>query len=174
MGRMGEEKVIEEDVDEIDVDETGNTDSKKEAEIKIEGQNLYSALHLLYYTGFYRILPSFDFRTELKVGYNIEVFVSLIPMLFCQVFNNYDTDGDVSFVQKAALWMKLACILVLILELALMIVEVKKKKEMKELNIGLPELSEEDRRSKYGKFMAYVAFIIMGLFMILLVIGIAS
>lgn len=45
---------------------------------------------------------------------------------------------------------------------------------MKELNIGLPELTEEERRNKYGKFMAYVAFIIMGLFMIVLVIGIAS
>ena len=70
--------------------------------------------------------------------------------------------------------MKLGSILILILELALMIVEVKKAKEMKELNIGLPELSEEERRSKYGKFMAYVSFIIMGLFMVILVIGIAA
>ena len=128
----------------------------------------------MYYTGFYRILPSFDFRTELKVGYTIEIFISLIPMLFCQIFNNFDTEGTVSFVQKAALWMKLGSILILILELALMIVEVKKAKEMKELNIGLPELSEEERRSKYGKFMAYVSFIIMGLFMVILVIGIAA
>tara|TARA_B110000285_G_C15058842_1_gene581154 strand:- start:829 stop:1248 length:420 start_codon:yes stop_codon:yes gene_type:complete len=129
---------------------------------------------LLYYTGFYRILPSFDFRNELKVGYSIEVFVSLIPMLFCQVFNNYATEGEVNFVQKAALWMKLMSILILILEQVLMIAEVKKAKEMKELGIGLSELSEEDRRRKYGRFMMYVAFIVLGLFMILLVVGIAA
>ena len=116
MGRQGEDKVIEEDVDEVDADETGKTDSKNEAEIISEGQTLYGALHLLYYTGFYRILPSFDFRTELKVGYSIEIFISLIPMLFCQIFNNYATEGEVNFIQKAALWMKLMSILILILE----------------------------------------------------------
>lgn len=129
---------------------------------------------MLYYTGFYRILPSFDFRNELKVGYSIEVFVSLIPMLFCQIFNNYATEGEVNFVQKAALWMKLMSILILMLEQVLMIAEVKKAKEMKELGIGLSELSEEDRRRKYGRFMMYVAFIVLGLFMILLVVGIAA
>ena len=108
------------------------------------------------------------------MGYTIEIFVSLIPMLFCQIFNNFDTEGEVSFIQKSALWMKLGSIILLILELTLMIIEVKKAKEMKELNIGLPEMSEEDRRSKYGKFMAYVSFIIMGLFMVILVIGIAA
>ena len=55
-----------------------------------------------------------------------------------------------------------------------MITEVKKAKEMKELGIGLPEMSEEERRSRYGRFMMYVAFIVLGLFMILLVVGIAA
>lgn len=55
-----------------------------------------------------------------------------------------------------------------------MILEVKKAKEMKELGIGLPEMSEEQRRKKYGRLMMYVSLTVLGLFMILLVVGIAS
>lgn len=70
--------------------------------------------------------------------------------------------------------MKLMSILILILEQILMILEVKKAKEMKELGIGLPEMSEEQRRKKYGRLMMYVSLTVLGLFMILLVVGIAS
>ena len=65
-------------------------------------------------------------------------------------------------------------ILILMIEQVLMITEVKKAKEMKELGIGLPEMLEEDRRRRYGRFLMYVAFIVLGLFMILLVVGIAA
>ena len=65
-------------------------------------------------------------------------------------------------------------ILILILERIFMYFEVKKAKEMKELGIGLPEMSEEQRRNRYGRLMMYVAFTVLGLFMILLVVGIAA
>lgn len=92
---MQEEKVIEMDNDDDEVAEAeaekGKSMSRRDAEMQNHGQSLYSALHLLYYTGFYRILPSFDFKYEMVAGYAIEIFVSLIPMLFCQIFNNSAT-----------------------------------------------------------------------------------
>jgi hypothetical protein len=33
-------------------------------------------------------LPTKDFRTELAVGYSLELFLSMLPMLFCIIFNN--------------------------------------------------------------------------------------
>ena len=56
----------------------------------------------------------------------------------------------------------------------MMRLEVKKAKEMKELGIGLGEMSEEQRRKKYGRLMMYVSLTVLGLFMILLVVGIAA
>ena len=70
--------------------------------------------------------------------------------------------------------MKLISILILILERIMMYYEVKKAKEMKELGIGLPEMTEEQRRSRYGRLMMYTAFTVLALFMILLVVGIAA
>lgn len=55
-----------------------------------------------------------------------------------------------------------------------MIWEVKKTKEMKELGIGPQKIKEEERRKKYAKPMSYISFAAMGVFMILLIIGVAS
>jgi vacuolar-type H+-ATPase subunit C/Vma6 len=88
LGTMQEEKVVQnleddEEGEEVEQTETGKKMSRRDAEMKDNGQSLYSALHLLYYTGFYRILPSYDFKYELLVGYAIEILISLIPMFFC-------------------------------------------------------------------------------------------
>ena len=61
----------------------------------------------------------------------------------------------------------------IIIELGLMIYEIKKIKELKELGIGPQQISEEQRRNKYAKPMSYVSLIAMGAFMILLIIGVA-
>ena len=79
-------------------DERNRSSSRKQSEIKNHGQTLYSSLHLLYYTGFYRILPSSDFKYELAVGYSMELFLTTIPMLFCQLFNNSSTEGKLKGV----------------------------------------------------------------------------
>ena len=55
-----------------------------------------------------------------------------------------------------------------------MILEVKKAKEMKELGIGLGEMTEEQRRKKYGRTMIYVSITVLSLFIILLVVGITA
>ena len=81
-----------EDEDQVSQDESGNTDSKKYSELMNQGQNLYASLHLLFYTGFYRLLPSKDFSYELFSGYSIELCLSILPMFFCQVFNNANSE----------------------------------------------------------------------------------
>ena len=53
------------------------------------------------YTGFYRLLPTKDFRTELAVGYALELFLSMIPMLFCIIFNNSEAISRSGSAQEA-------------------------------------------------------------------------
>jgi hypothetical protein len=79
MRGLGEEKGIDEQ--EV-ADENNKSSSRKHAEMVSNGQTLYSSIHLLYYTGFYRVLPSEDFKYELVVGYAMELFFTTIPMLF--------------------------------------------------------------------------------------------
>ena len=67
------------DDDDVEVDEKGKkATSRREIENQNHGQTLYASLHLLYYTGFYRVLPGFDFNDEIKVGFTIELFLSLL------------------------------------------------------------------------------------------------
>lgn len=76
------------DDEEAEVDENGNSNSAKQKEVKCQGISLYTSLHFLVYTGGYRFLDSKEFSKEISFGYTIELFVSLIPQLFCQAFNN--------------------------------------------------------------------------------------
>ena len=84
----------------------------------------------------------------MAVGYAIEVFISLIPMLFCQIFNNSATvAGSLTPIQSITLLMKLFSFFLLVLELVLMVIEVKKANEMWKLGIGMKKLTEEERRT---------------------------
>ena len=49
---------------------------------------MYTLMHILFYTGFYRHLPSLDFPAELGFGYSLELFLATIPLLLLFVFNN--------------------------------------------------------------------------------------
>ena len=103
---------------------------------------------MLYYTGFYRVLPSYDFKYEITIGYSIEVFISLIPLLFCQIINNSSTTaGRLAPIQSAALFFKLISFLLMTIELVLMVIEVRKANEMFKLGIGIKKLTEEERRT---------------------------
>jgi hypothetical protein len=70
--------------------------------------------------------------------------------------------------------MKLFSFFLLILELVLMVVEIRKANEMWKLGIGIKKMSEEERRAHYGKKTAILSLVIMVLFMILLIISVAS
>ena len=58
----------------VEIEDEVAKNSQTIAEIKNEGVNLYAALHLLFYTGFFRLLPSKDFPFELGVAYALELF----------------------------------------------------------------------------------------------------
>lgn len=62
----------EKDLD--DEEETAKNEHKK-AEIVSHGQKFYSALHLMIYTGFFRLLPSKEFPFEMGVAYSLELFL---------------------------------------------------------------------------------------------------
>ena len=64
--------------------------------------------------------------------------------------------------------------MLLILELILMIIEIRKANEMWKLGIGMKKRREEERRWKYGKKMAIVSMVAMFAFMILLIASVAS
>jgi hypothetical protein len=124
MGDVAEAKnVADEGEEEEAADEEGKR-SKNYQEGVTLGQHLYSALHLLLYTGFFRLLPSRDFPYELAVGYALELFLSMVPMLFCMIFNNAETKGEKTALQSAAMLLKVCSLLALLAELILMIWEV--------------------------------------------------
>lgn len=126
LGRAGEEKTIKEEKieDEVEVDELGKSaTSRREQLIINDGQSLYASLYLLYYTGFYRVLPSYDFNKEIKNGFTIELFLSLLPMFFCQVFNNSASKGQLDSLQRAALIMKFISFILMVIELSMLIWE---------------------------------------------------
>lgn len=94
MGDIAEEKNADDDEGlEEEAEGAPEKKSKNYLEGVTLGQHLYSALHLLLYTGFYRLLPSRDFPFELAVGYSLELFLSMVPMLFCIIFNNAETEN---------------------------------------------------------------------------------
>jgi hypothetical protein len=45
-------------------------------------------MHVLYYTGFYRLLESKNFAKELGTGYLMELLLTIFPMIFCEAVNN--------------------------------------------------------------------------------------
>lgn len=123
MGDVAEAKnVADEGEEEEAADEEGKR-SKNYQEGVTLGQHLYSAMHLLLYTGFFRLLPSRDFPYELAVGYALELFLSMVPMLFCMIFNNAET-LEKTALQSAAMLLKVCSLLALLAELILMIWEV--------------------------------------------------
>ena len=93
MSGMDEDKDREEEANEDDDEEDENAGSRKYAEIRKQGQDLYSALHLLFYTGFFRMLSAKDFPYILAMGYSLEIILSFIPMFFLQVMNYAETMG---------------------------------------------------------------------------------
>lgn len=110
-----ERKVVADD-DQPDFDEMSKSKtSRKQAEVEKQGQNLYASMHVLLYTGFYRILPARDFNYQLAIGYSLECFTSIVPMFFCQVFNNAETE-ELTPLQSIALLVKFIVMVLIILE----------------------------------------------------------
>jgi predicted transcriptional regulator len=82
-----ENKMVAEE-NEDDTNENGQNESRKYIETTKQGTLLYSTMHILFFTGFYRHLPSLDFPGELALGLCSELFITTIPLLLLWVFNN--------------------------------------------------------------------------------------
>ena len=124
----------EHEVDENEVNEDGSAASKKGLEIKSQGLSLYLSMHSLIYVGFFRLLPSLDFRAEILFGYSLELILSLFPMILIQMFNNSDVPGKLTGIQSASLTFKFLALLNMIPELIMMIWELKLNNDFKKLN----------------------------------------
>lgn len=171
MSHAVEEKEVDDD-DQVSQDESGNTDSKRYNELMNQGQNLYASLHLLFYTGFFRLLPSKDFAYELFSGYSIELCLSILPMFFCQVFNNANSDS-LTLLQSLAMIMKIASLLILMIELAMLVWEMQFNKKMRKLGQSeYNKLPEEERRRKWSKKMTFLAVFSMTVFLAFLIGGV--
>ena len=109
-----EQKVA--DDDDPDYDEKGKSQSSRgEAAVAQHGRRLYTSMHILLYTGFYRILPARDFAYELAIGYSLECLTSIIPMFFCQIFNDSETE-ELTPLQSIALLVKFLVAVFIVLE----------------------------------------------------------
>ena len=162
------------DDDDDEGDAGRNTGSGKFAEAKSQGVNLYSAYHVLLYTGFFRLLPSRDFPQELGVGYGLELFLSTLPMLFCQVFTNTGTE-TLTPLQSAALLLKAIGLVILVVEVGLMVWEVSLNNRMVELEQHqFKKASEEERRAQWGKRSVIAAIATMVDFLIIVVAGVGG
>ena len=173
MSGAAEAKDLGDDEDD-DGDAAANTGSGKFGERKSQGVNLYSAYHVLLYTGFFRLLPSRDFPQELGVGYGLELFLSTLPMLFCQVFTNTGTE-TLTPLQSAALLLKAIGLVILVVEVGLMVWEVSLNNRMVELEQHqFKKASEEERRAQWGKRSVIAAIATMVDFLIIVVAGVGG
>ena len=106
------------------------------------------------------------------VAYALELFFQLIPNLFCQVFNNAETQGEIRSIQSGALFMKLICLILMVAELSAMIQEITKNKDLRKLKIkGYEKISEEQRRKQNHKRMSYIGFSSMFVFIVLIILA---
>ena len=89
-------------------------------------------MHVLLYTGFYRILPARDFNVELAIGYALECLTSIVPMFFCQIFNNSET-AELTPLQTIALFVKFLVSLLIVLESIILCAQIWHNYKMKKL-----------------------------------------
>lgn len=135
---------------------------------------MYSSLHFLIYTGGYRLLGSKEFSKEISYGYSIELFFSLIPLLFCQSFNNTSMIGKPSALQNICVIIKLFSLITFILEIVLMIIEIRLNLKMRKLKVkGFEKPTEEERRRKWSRCAGIMSLVIMILYLIVLILSLS-
>ena len=142
---------------------------KRIEEVKTQGKVMYSSYFVLFFTGWYRLMPSMSFSIELGVGYAIEVFLCILPMAFCQTFNNMNAKGGLTALQSIAVILKCLTLLNFIVEFTLMILEIILNRRYRKLEIpGFEKKSEEERRRLHSKTFAILSTIALMAFTIVL------
>lgn len=59
----------------LDAEEETAKNEHKKGEIVFNGRRFYGSLHFIFYTGFFRLLPSKEFPFEMGVAYSLELFL---------------------------------------------------------------------------------------------------
>lgn len=84
-----------------------------------------------------------DFKNHIIIGLTTELLVSLLPMFFCQILNNSETEGSLTFIQSTAVIFKLFGIVFFVVEVIFVAWEAVYIKEMRKLEQeGFEKLSE--------------------------------
>lgn len=138
-----------------------------------EGKWLYTNFFSLFYLGFYRVLPSDGYGRALAIGYAIDLFLNLIPMMLCQIWTNAEAGLDLTPVQSWAIILKVFMFLSFIFELSLMTCEIYHTNKLQKLEVrGYEKPTEEKRRAKawcqgsfsgIGSAAAFLLIVIAGL-----------
>lgn len=129
-------------------------------------------MHFLFYTGSYRLLPSMHFAREIGVAYSIELFLGILPIMFIQILNHTQLEGELVPVQSIAMIIKLLSLLVFFVEGIIMIWEIILNRRMRKYKIeGFEKISEEERRSRYSKKYAGCGFLTFFVYFVILVFG---
>lgn len=127
-------------------------------------------MHILFYTGFYRNLPSLDFPGELGLGFCSELFLTTIPLLLLWVFNAL-LSTSVLPIQVAALLLKFFSFIIFIIELIFATWEYLNNKKLKKYKIkGFQKKSEEERRQKYSKLVGMYSLVASIIFIFILLL----
>lgn len=91
-----------------------------------------------------------------------------------QVLNNANTKDEFTTIQSGAMIVKLMCFLFLIIEIIIFVWEMFTIRQMRELKLeGFEQPTEEERRKKYSKKISMAAIGLMGVFIVVLILGIA-
>lgn len=132
-------------------------------------------MHSLIYVGFFRLLPSLDFRAEILFGYSFELLLSLFPMILIQMFNNSDVPGKLTGIQSASLTFKFLALLNLIPELIMMIWELKLNNDYKKLNYkAFQKKPEEERRRLWSKKFGILGAVSFVFFILILIVSLVT
>jgi hypothetical protein len=80
----------------------------------------------VFLTGSFRLLEIKDFRNEVQLAYLLETVFSFLPMLFCQIFNNYETDPDnYAGIQSITISFKVITVVYLFFEIFFLVWECR-------------------------------------------------
>ena len=90
---------------------------------------------ILIALGFYKLLPNKDFRSEILLGYIVEIITSLLPMLSVQVMNNSAMVGSLTWLKVTSLTFRIVSLLLFIIEAVIFIWESFINFKMRDTNI---------------------------------------
>lgn len=110
--------------------------------------------------GFYKLLPNKDFRCEIILGYVIEVFTSLLPMMSVQVMNNSKMEGSLTWIQATSLSLRIFSLILFGVEILIFLWESFTNFKMRDSQLRqYKRLSDQQRVEAYGQRHSKVATI---------------